>query len=188
MSNFKLNPGFKRWCEKAATAFRSEFGLLATAALPSEKMAEYLNVQVVEFSELRIPAESKTYLLTQGSKEWSAATVSSSKKTVILINESHTEERKNNSLMHELSHIILKHEPSKFTNLLEAGISFRTYDEKLEKEADWLAATLLLPKDVLETIGAIVSKADIERKHTVSPELLRFRLNLTGIGKKIKNQ
>ena len=44
-------------------------------------------------------------------QSWSAVTLRCPDADLVIINETHVEGRQNNSLMHEVAHIILKHPP-----------------------------------------------------------------------------
>jgi IrrE N-terminal-like domain len=63
-----------------------------------------------------------------------------------------------------------------------SGLALRTYNEEQEQEADWLAGCLLLPRDALLAIRRRrLSDEEICSEYGVSPAMLRFRLNITGV-------
>ena len=56
----------------------------------------------------------------------------------------------------------------------------RSYDEQQEDEAAWLAGCLLLPRPALVVIAR--SKVnDAAARYEVSAQLLRYRMNATGV-------
>jgi Zn-dependent peptidase ImmA (M78 family) len=124
----------------------------------------------------------KDRLLNDHEENWSAITVTDGKSHLIVFNSSHASTRVNSSLAHELSHIILGHEPSMMFMSATSGIALRTHNEEQEDEANWLAGCLLLPRDVLLAIRR--RKLLDEQacgEYTVSLAMLRYRFNVTGV-------
>jgi Zn-dependent peptidase ImmA (M78 family) len=84
--------------------------------------------------------------------------------------------------MHELAHIILGHELSSAT--LTDGGHFvpSNYDQDQEDEAAWLGGTLLLPRPALLWMRRQrLSDEEAATHFGVSPDLLRWRIRMTGI-------
>ena len=73
---------------------------------------------------------------------WSAALVPVGNGRLILENTGHCQERRCASVAHELSHHLLEHE---FDDVLLADDGCRKVDKNKEKEANFLAAELLIP-------------------------------------------
>ena len=90
--------------------------------------------------------------------------------------------RRNNIIMHELSHIILGHQLAKAYLLDDGSMVPGNFSQDQEDEADWLAGTLLLPRPALMSIrrrGLNDLKACDE--HLVSVDMLKWRLRMTGV-------
>jgi len=87
--------------------------------------------------------------------------------------------------MHELSHIILGHPPK--PPLLED--SCRNFDPLMEKEANELGFTLLVPKlaalHAIEGFGHLIAAG---RFFGVSQDLLRYRIRITNANGWAKNR
>jgi Zn-dependent peptidase ImmA (M78 family) len=84
--------------------------------------------------------------------------------------------------MHELSHIDLCHAPSRVEVSPTGLLLLSDYSEEQEQEADWLAATMLLPRDgliVWRSKGA--QSSEIADYYGVSVALTGWRLRTTGI-------
>ena len=66
--------------------------------------------------------------------------------------------------MHELAHIILTHEPSQIVLSANGHMYMDSYGKAQELEADWLGASLLVPRDGLLAIlrrgGSVASAAN----------------------------
>jgi Zn-dependent peptidase ImmA (M78 family) len=84
--------------------------------------------------------------------------------------------------MHELAHIILGHELA-FAMFSDSGdFTPSTYDQDQEDEAAWLGATLLLPRPALLWMRRrCLSDEEASTHFGVSPDLLRWRIRMTGI-------
>jgi len=84
--------------------------------------------------------------------------------------------------MHEISHVLCGHSPARVDVTEDGLLVLNTYDKKQEEEADWLAATLLLPRTALLNItrqGLNVSEDAVA--FGVSRQLMEMRINQSGI-------
>ena len=84
--------------------------------------------------------------------------------------------------MHELAHIILGHELA--SAMLTGAGDFvpSTYNQEQEDEAAWLGGTLLLPRPALLWMRRQrLSDEEAATHFGVSPDLLRWRIRMTGI-------
>jgi Zn-dependent peptidase ImmA (M78 family) len=70
-------------------------------------------------------------------------------KYLIVMNSAHPATRQSSSLMHELAHLIIGHKPARLDVTPDGMMILSTYDKQNEEEANWLAATLLLPREAL---------------------------------------
>lgn len=182
--------GFKSRCENTAIQVRSHLGLKDTDPLPARELAKYLNVFIWELANVPgLPRETLRYLQSTEGDEWSAVTVRSGTKDIIVLNPSHSVARQSNDLMHEQAHIILNHESSQIIVSDNTGIGFRTFDKRQEAEADWLGACLLLPRPAIAATHC--QKMDIEAAADyfgVSKELYKYRLRITGVEKQLSSR
>jgi len=177
--------GFKARCENAAVQIRSSLGLKDIEPLSARELAEYLDVWVWELAEVPgLSRESIRHLGSSEGDEWSAVAVRSGNQDIIVLNPSHSPARQSNDLMHELAHILLGHEPAKIAVSDIAGIGIRTFDERQEAEADWMAASLLLPRPALAASAKLkMETAAAAEYFGVSKALYTYRLRMTGVEK-----
>lgn len=180
----KLRHGFKAEAERIAASVREELGLGVSDPLDCLKLAEHLGIPVLSLRDLLkygAPNSSITQLLNSGA-EFSALTVCSGTRRLIVYNPSHPRGRRSNSLAHELAHIILEHPASP---ALDAS-GCRRWDDTLEGEADWLAGALLVPRE-----GALLwmmknGTAETGAQHFgVSQQLFDWRINQTGVARQL---
>jgi Zn-dependent peptidase ImmA (M78 family) len=175
-----LRRGFKADAERLAMTIRRQLGIGPRDALDGQVLARHLGIRVLPLTDLRDDVEDPRHvqrLLRPGSG-FSALTVGDDLGQLIVFNPAHPPGRQANSLVHELSHIILKHEPA--PALGQGGC--RRWDEIAESEADWLAGALLVPREGalwwLRSHGGLPEGAS---HFGVSEALFRWRVNQTGV-------
>jgi Zn-dependent peptidase ImmA (M78 family) len=172
--------GFKARAERIAEGIRRQLGLRAGDRFEAASLADRLGIPVTplaDLTEFGASIESIARLSSDGAG-FSAMTVFVERARLIVYNEQHPPGRRANSLSHELSHLILEHPPT--PALFHEGQ--RLWNARMEEEADWLAAALLVPRDgALEWLrdgGTIVDGAE---HFGVSRPLFQWRVNQTGI-------
>ncbi len=102
----------------------------------------------------------------------------------IIINSAHDATRQNNRLAHELSHLILKHEPAKAFVTSDGMMVMNYYNPMHEEEASCLSFTLLVPRDgFLRLVALGNNDAQIAGHFGVSLDLLRMRKNTTSVAR-----
>jgi len=175
--------GFKTWAEEVALRVRHKLELAPAAPLDVLKLAELLSVPILSPDALpAFPDDCKRRLTSVHSDVWSAITVTNGKHYLIVMNTAHAPTRRNSDLAHELAHVILGHEPSMMFASPGSGIALRTHNKEQEDEANWLAGCLLLPRDALFSIRRRrLINEEACREYGVSPAMLRFRLNASGV-------
>lgn len=146
-------------------------------------LADLLEVPLATPADLvELPTDVRGRLLDVHSESWSAVTVCSNGKYLVIYNPSHSPARRNSDLAHELSHIILGHEPSLMFMTPRKGVALRTHNADQEEEANWLCGALLLPREALLWVRRRrMSDEEILVVYGVSSQMLRFRLNATGV-------
>jgi Zn-dependent peptidase ImmA (M78 family) len=175
--------GFKTWAERTSARVRQKLKLLPHSPLDPFQLAEMLGVIILTPDDLTELSEVvRRRLLNDHGDNWSAITVTDGQTHLIVTNSSHAPTRRNSNLAHELAHILLGHEPSMMFMSPNSGLALRTYNEDQEQEADWLAGSLLLPRDALLAIRRKrLSDEEVCSEYGVSPAMLRFRLNISGV-------
>lgn len=162
---------------------RVELGIALHAPLPARQLAEHLGVVVITPADVPGMTADDLKQLTQTDRYgWSAVSFTIDGSTTIIQNAGNSVGRQSSDLMHELSHIILEHEPSQLI-LLESGqFAMRSFNEKQEDEANWLAGTLLLPRVALAScVARRLSSSAIAQQYIVSEKLVTYRRGITGI-------
>jgi Zn-dependent peptidase ImmA (M78 family) len=123
-------------------------------------------------------------LLRAHDSEWSGLALHIRDKPFIIINNSHSLARQESTIMHELSHIVCKHPMGEFKSLSE-GVFLRDFNKEHEDEAEWLGGCLQLPGVALYYSHEDgLSIQEISEKFNASVDMVRFRMNMCGIGKR----
>src|SRR6185295_12695690 len=89
------------------------------------------------------------HLTVTARESWSAATLRDGDNSLIIVNNGHVLTRQNNSLAHEIGHIVLKHEPAQMYVTPDGLMMMSEYNTENEEEANWFAGAILLPRDAL---------------------------------------
>lgn len=183
-----MRRGFKAACERKAAALRQAIGLCPDEALDPEILAQHLGVTVWRPEDVpELAPDSLSQLVREDPDSWSAVTLQVGSSRLTIVNSAHAPTRQRSSVAHELAHIILEHRPSR-VDISERGfLVLSSFEGDEEREADLLAATLLVPRDGL--VRAYRRQRDEEclaDHFGVSLRLLKWRLRTTGVALQAK--
>ncbi len=181
-----LERGFKTWAERTSLAFRRELGLSADDPLLPEMLANYLEIQLWTPQDVPdLPAEVLEQLLERDPWGWSAVSLNG----VVIYNPRKSDGRRASDITHELAHIILDHQPATILLSPDLPLGMRSFDAKQEDEANWLAGSLLLPREgLLNAKRKRFSTEQIATHYRVSSVLVNYRVNLTGVSYQVKGR
>jgi hypothetical protein len=183
-----LERGFKAWAERTAAAIRGELGLSATEPLNPLQLASHLDVTLLQPDLIDgLPVDICEQLLERDPWGWSATTLELDGKTTLIFNPRKSAGRRASDIVHELAHLILGHEPAQIAFSHDGQMATRTFDQKQEDEANWLAWALLLPRDALFAAKrSRMLSAQIASAYGVTETLVDFRLRMTGISAQLR--
>jgi Zn-dependent peptidase ImmA (M78 family) len=162
-------------------------GVSLEGALPYGKLADEFGVVVWTPGDVPgLDDATVRQLLVTDAGSWSAVTVHLDSRHVVVVNTAQDKRRIPNNVVHELAHVILGHAAARVDISEDGHLWLSTYGSDQEKEADWLAASLLLPREGL--LSCFSRCRDIEAtaaQFQVSLELVRWRLNATGVWRQV---
>jgi Zn-dependent peptidase ImmA (M78 family) len=146
-------------------------------------LAEHYNVTVWSPRDIDgVPDADRQHLLSAGSQEWSGFTLRIGSSHLIVANSAQSARRQNSVVMHEMAHIMLGHELVDGTITGSGFFVPSTFNQDQEDEAAWLGGTLLLPRPALLWMRRRrMSDEDAATHFGVSPDLLKWRVRMTGI-------
>lgn len=178
-----LKRGFKAKADKLSTSYREQLNLKAWEPICAFKLAEYLKIPFYKATDF---VSSSYEIETLKKNEWSALTmVTKIGNQIIIFNPYHSEQRQQSDIMHELAHIICEHkrDTEKYNFVIPFGM--HEFDEIQEEEAKCLGATLQLSKACLFWSNKRnMTYEEIAKKFNSSTEMVRYRMNITGIAKR----
>jgi len=150
-------------------------------------LAKFANLLVVDFAQIENLSETtRERLLGAASEEWSGGACSHALpdgRRVVILNPNHGPARTNATLMEEISHVFLGHQPSRLkvlaTNKKGRQVA-RDYRDADEEAAYATGAAALVPYAALRKfVLAGQNSAEIAKHFRVSRELVEYRLKVT---------
>jgi Zn-dependent peptidase ImmA (M78 family) len=126
-------------------------------------------------------------LLTVDPWGWSALTIVQGEAAVVIFNPTHSAGRQASDITHELAHIILGHQPATMIMSPDGKLVMRSYNQKQEDEANWLAWAILLPRDALLSFKRRKAAiAEIASAFGVTETLVQYRMRITGVESQVR--
>jgi hypothetical protein len=192
MVDYELPPGEKwRQFELNAIGFRDFAGVRAGAPLDPFRLAKFANLLIVDFDQIKgLSPEAREHLLEAASEKWSGGACSHplpDGRRIVILNPNHGRMRTNATLMEEVSHVFLGHEPSrlKVVAKTKSGQTVaRDYREADEEAAYATGAAALVPFSALRRFVLEGQTSQQIAKHfRVSRELVEYRLKVTRLWK-----
>jgi hypothetical protein len=173
--------------ENASCGYRRDLKLPKYARLDPRDLARHIGVDVWTPEDIAgLGTQVLSQLLHVDPDSWSAVTLTVGQVSVVIINSSHPDTRQNNSLAHEVSHLILKHQPAQAFVTPDGMMVMNEYNRLHEEEANCLSATLLVPREgLLHFLSMGWSDERIAVHFGISMDLLRMRKNLTGVERQL---
>lgn len=172
-----LRRGFRKEAEEYSKEFRVELGLQEFEPLDPILLADHLCIPVIGLSKHPgIPNEVKSHFGSSGNSDFSATTIADGYFREIIHNDYQHKNRQNSNITHEIAHVVLGHPPKPPM----INDSCRNFDAVMEKEANELGFTLLIPK--IAALYAIEKFSDLTeagRFYGVSNSLLKYRIRIT---------
>ena len=133
---WSMKRGFKQQAERTALQYRRALQLQAHDPMPANLLAQHLDIPIwTPYDVPGLTDENLQQLCKPGKSCWHAVTIALQPGYLILHNPTNSTVRQESDLMHELAHIICKHESSDFST--KFGLPTRTYNKAQEEEANW---------------------------------------------------
>ncbi|HEV2885217.1 MAG TPA: ImmA/IrrE family metallo-endopeptidase [Pyrinomonadaceae bacterium] len=188
MTDFELPPGEKwRRFELSAQGIRDFAGVRPGAPLNPFDLARFANLLVVDFDQIKaLSAKTREHLLGEATEQWSGGACSHplpDGRRIVILNPNHGPQRTNATLMEEVSHVFLGHQPSRLKIVAEdrrGRTMSRDYRKADEEEAYATGAAALVPFSSLRRLVLDGQNSlQIAKHFRVSRELVEYRLKVT---------
>lgn len=184
----KLRRGFKTFAENLALHIREALGKTAFDPLDPRELAHEMEIPILSLTEFAgngVSPQSLRRFTHEEPGDFSALTVVLGEQRLIVENPTHFHGRRTNSLAHELSHVLLGHDPHRST----VANGSRLWDREQEREADWLAGELLVTRRAaLQIVRQNIQEVRAAAHYGVSVPLMRWRLNHSGARTQVERE
>lgn len=188
MIDHELPPGEKwRQYELLALGFRDFARVRPSAALDPFRLAKFANLVVIDFDQIKdLSTRNRQHLLGAASEKWSGGACSRplpDGRRIVILNPNHGPMRTHATLMEEISHVFLGHQPTTLKVVREDASGrtvSRDYRQADEDAAYGTGAAALVPFSALRKF-VLQGKTSLEiaRHFRVSRELVEYRLKVT---------
>jgi hypothetical protein len=161
------------------------------------ELAHYAKLLVVTYEQIEpfLTEETKLHLIGDGKDSWSGGACSQplpDGRKLILLNPTHGANRQNATLMEEISHVFLGHQPSKLavtTYNQEGKPIAREYRAEIEEEAYSVGAAALVPFSALRRmVFRGKTSKEIARHFNVSRDLVEYRMKVSHLWNDYKSK
>lgn len=159
-----------------------------TQRLNPFELARFAKLLVARYEDIEplLTEETRKHLIGDGKNKWSGGAASQALpngQKLIILNPTHGKNRQNATLMEEISHVFLGHQPSKLavTTYNKKGEPIaREYRAEIEEEAYGIGAAALAPYSALRRmVNQGKTSREIARHFNISRDLVEFRLKTT---------
>ena len=177
--------GFQAQAERFSEEYRAKLGISKFSPLDAFALAEYLNVPILSVDEFQGEISDEQLAKLRDTSQFSAMWMPNSEGVKLIVhNDYHSAKRQQSNLMHELAHIILKHQISEEAAKLCFLYGLHYFNAEQENEAKFLGACLQITRPGL--LWALKKEYTIEQisdYFNASIEMVQFRLNKSGVNK-----
>ena len=175
---------FKTKANRIALGLRKQAGLSATAPLDPRDVFQRLSIPVVPLTDFGDACPNGVTALRSPSGSFSAMLVTVGQSGRIVVhNDSHSRNRQRSNLAHELAHVLLVHP----AEVVCTGDRSRRTDSLVEAEAAYLGGCILVPNEAAYRLAYNgVEVATAARTYSVSEDMIRYRLGISGALKRFR--
>ena len=175
----------REWEEKAQ-GLRQMVGCDPGANLDPWSLAPLVGLKVLDGNTAlaMLGTNDRLHLQGPGKDSWSGGIYPyplPDGNLLCILNPTHPYRRKKATLMEEIAHRHLGHEPTKLSTSSSTLLSVRSFNADIEKEAFGVGAAALAPwSRLFRLIDSGQSSRSIAETLDVTPELINYRINITG--------
>lgn len=179
MTSYRRDDYRHKWrIETRAAAVRKWLGLDQFQVLDPARLVRRLGADVFHLRDLVGGDEVALRRARRIAFDGAAAQHPQTGRPMILLNCGRPPRRRTATLMEELAHLILGHQPCRIGPHPQLGVVARTYDRAQEREAYDLGAALLLPKERIQrdVKERRLFVGEIADAHRCSEQLVVYRV------------
>lgn len=176
--------GFRAKAERIAESCRLEMELSPESPLDAFELAAHLGIFVYSAEKLLSEKDAINVIGTRGNPgEFSALCMTNCDGNKLIIhNSNHSLSRQQSNLMHEIAHIIRKHEMPEEVKQILRRVNLRSYNSVFEEEAKILGGCLQITrKGLVWTMYRNYSYRQIADHFKASLDMVTYRIRSTGV-------
>lgn len=174
-----LRRGFKSEANELALYVRRDLGLPLDAPLDPLVLAAHFEIPVMTWYDLFTESGASLGFPPEG---FSAVTIFSGCRRLIVHNDQHAPSRQRSNIAHEFAHSLLFHDPIPPFDANGGHVRYRA----VEEEANWLGPALLVSEEAaLSVAKAGLSVREASDLYAVSPEVMRMRIGVVGARRRV---
>jgi Zn-dependent peptidase ImmA (M78 family) len=173
-----------------AVHYRQEQGISKFDPLDAFDLANYLEVPIFSIDDV-FPKQNSNpaYRTLSDTNKFNATWLTNADgDKVIIHNSNHSKYRQQSNIMHELAHIIRKHEVPEEIRRLPLPLDLHYYNPLHEQEAKYLGGCLQITRPGLQWAIKRMSEQQMSEYFKASLEMVRYRLNISGVYKQWRNK
>jgi Zn-dependent peptidase ImmA (M78 family) len=181
-----LPRGFVPEAEQLSESYRKELGLSIFAPLDAFKLAAHLDVPIRCVKDCLSEEDSLKLIGTKAfPKDFSAIrTKNCDGHDIIIHNSNNSPLRQQSDLMHELAHVIRKHDQSSEVKRLCYLLKLQSTNLVQEEEARYLGACLQMTKaGLFWAFKRNFTHEQISTYFSASLEMVNYRVRISGVAK-----
>lgn len=185
-----LKRGFTTEAETIAVYYRQELGISKFDPLDAFHLAKHLEIPIFSLDEVFKEQKShRAYAILSDPREFNATWMKNEDGDKIIIhNSNHSQYRQQSNIMHELAHVIRKHEIPEEILRLSLPLNLHYYNPLHEQEAKYLGGCLQITRPGLQWAVKRMSQQEISDYYKASMEMVTYRLNVSGVMKQWRNR
>lgn len=176
--------GKGRRYERKALHIRRFAGVKIDECFDPYLLAGYARLHVISLDDIQdLPSNVRSRLLEDDAGSWSggASRPLPDGSRLVVLNPTHGRERQVATLMEEICHVLLGHDPNRLGSVPGDGAS-RDYNQAEEEEAYAVGAAVLVPYYVLRSaLEKHLSVRELAKRYGVSCRLVEYRLKVSGL-------
>jgi Zn-dependent peptidase ImmA (M78 family) len=184
-----LPRGFVGEAEKLSEAYRKELGLSIFSPLDAFKLATHLGVPIACVKDCLSEEDAIKLIGTKNlPKDFSAIrTVNCDGHDIIIHNSNNSSLRQQSDIMHELAHVIRKHDQSPEVKRLCYRLKLQSTNLVQEEEARYLGACLQMTKaGLFWAFKNNYTYEQISSYFSASLEMVNYRVKISGVAKTLE--
>ncbi len=184
-----LPRGFVKEAEALSESYRKQLGLSIFSPLDAFKLAKHLDVPIKCVKELLCEEDAIKLIGTPSfPKKFSAIRmINRDGDDIIIHNSNNSILRQQSDLMHELAHVIRKHEQPEEVRRLSNLLKLQSTNPVQEEEAKYLGACLQMTKaGLFWAFKRNYTYEQISTHFSASLEMVTYRVNISGVARALE--